>query len=150
MTEDEILIKEGSSNPLFSHTLDEFILSSKQIGVPTYDAFCFQENHGEIEYVVKNVLDDYIRDLRTLSVNITMSKDDLAKYNYQPKLLAADVYGNTDLYYLILKLNGLCNVKEFYNINPLKMLTVNDLNSYLTYILSNEKTNIELYNSSKT
>lgn len=145
--ESDILIKDGNSNPLFSHTLYEFIAANRETGIPTYDKFCFQEFRGGIRYVVKNVLDDYMRELSLLATTVYLSNDELMKYNYKPKELSADLYGTTDLYYLILKLNGICNVKEFHDINPIKLLTVSNLNEYLTDIYSNEDENINIYNS---
>ena len=96
---------------------------------------------------MKDVLDDYMYELKKLAINIELTNDELVKYNYKPKLLSADIYGMTDFYYLILLLNGICNVKEFHNINPLKLIPADDLGNYLSSILTNESKNIKKFNS---
>lgn len=146
------VIKNGNSSPLYSHTLNEFIAAGtgRNSGVINYDTMCYQKLLGNVKYCVKNVLDDYIRELKGLSVNILLNKDEIKRYNYNPKLLCADVYGNTDMYFIILLLNGLCDVKEFKNINPVKMLPVSVLEDTISSILINELDNIKINNSIHT
>lgn len=142
------VIVDGSTNPMYSHTLDEFKAAyNNRSVVPIYDSFCYQQQSGGIKYVVKDVLDDYMYELKKLAINIELTNDELVKYNYKPKLLSADIYGMTDFYYLILLLNGICNVKEFHNINPLKLIPADDLGNYLSSILTNESKNIKRFNS---
>lgn len=145
--DDEVSIKEGNDNPIYSHTLSEFISAGSKSNCTTYDKFCFQYYAGGIQYVVLNVLDDYMDELIKLSSNIYLTNEELKTYNYRPKLLSADVYGTTDLAYFILKLNGLCDVKEFHDINPIKMMTTSFINEFLSDILNNEKTNIDRHNA---
>lgn len=148
--DDEVSIKEGNDNPIYSHTLSEFISAGSKSNCTTYDKFCFQYYAGGIQYVVLNVLDDYMDELIKLSSNIYLTNEELKTYNYRPKLLSADVYGTTDLAYFILKLNGLCDVKEFHDINPIKMMTTSFINEFLSDILNNEKTNIDRHNAQNT
>lgn len=140
-------INKGDRNPLYSHTLEEFIAAGDSSTIPTYDSWCFLDNYNNIKFTVKNVLDDYLVELKNLATNVYLTDADLSKYNYKPKLLSADVYGTTDLFYLILIMNGICNVKEFVNINPIKMIKKDDLFSYLSNIITCEKKNIEMYNN---
>ena len=138
---------KGFRNPMYSHTLDEFIEAGSSSTVPTYDKWCFKDSYNNIDFTVKNVLDDYLVELKKLATNVYLTDKDLTKYNYKPKLLSADVYGTTDLSYLILLMNGICNVKEFVNINPLKMIRKDDLYSYITNIITCERESIETFNS---
>ena len=139
----------GKANSMYSHTLDEFIEAGSNVTVPTYADWCFIERYNNINFTVKNILSDYLVELKRLSTNVYLNNDELRKYNYKPRLLSADIYGTTDLHYLILLLNGICNVKEFHDINPLKMIQKDDLYSYLTSIMNNERKNILQYNYSR-
>jgi len=142
------VILDGSTNPMYSHTLEEFKAAyNNRSVVPIYSSFCYQEQNGGIKYVVKNVLDDYLYELKKLAINIELTNDEIVKYNYKPKLLSADIYGMTDFFYIILLLNGICNVKDFHDINPLKLIPSDSLGNYLSSITTNESTNIKKFNS---
>jgi len=142
------VILDGSTNPMYSHTLEEFKAAyNNRSVVPIYSSFCYQEQNGGIKYVVKNVLDDYLYELKKLAINIELTNDEIVKYNYKPKLLSADIYGMTDFFYIILLLNGICNIKDFHDINPLKLIPSDSLGNYLSSITTNESTNIKKFNS---
>lgn len=142
------VILDGSTNPMYSHTLEEFKAAyNNRSVVPIYSSFCYQEQNGGIKYVVKNVLDDYLYELKKLAINIELTNDEIVKYNYKPKLLSADIYGMTDFFYIILLLNGICNVKDFHDINPLKLIPSDSLGNYLSSITTNESANIKKFNS---
>ncbi len=62
------------------------------------------------------------------------------KYKYRPKLLSYDIYDNAELYYIILRLNDLYNVKDF---NLGKKISISYpkgclKNIYLIFIYSRE------------
>jgi len=137
----------NGTNPMYSHTLPEFIEAGNNTSVPSYDYWCYKELYNNIEFVVKNVLNDYLFELQNLCTNVYLTEKELKKYNYKPKLLSADVYDTTELHYLIMMLNGICNVKEFVDINPIKMIRKDDLYSYLNNINISEKEFINKYNS---
>lgn len=142
------VIHDGTTNPMYSHTLSEFKAAyNNRSVVPLYDSFCYQEQNGGIKYIVKNVLNDYLYELKKLSVNIQLTNDELVKYNYKPKLLSADIYGMTDFFYIILLINGICSVKDFHDINPIKLIPSDTLGDYLSSITTNESTNIKRFNS---
>lgn len=142
-------LTKGNVNPIYSHSLDEFLEAGSVSGVPTYDYWSYIESYNNIEFVVHNVLSDYIPELKRLSTNVYLTDKEMQKYNYKPKLLSADVYGTTHFHYLIMMINGICNVKEFLNINPIKMIPKDDLSSYITNIITAEKKAIDIYNSGK-
>ena len=141
------MIYNGNENPIYSHTLEEFINAGDVSSAPTFDTWCFAEKSNNIHYCVKNVIDDYLPELKGLSTHIYLNDEELRKYNYKPKLLSADVYGSTDLYYLILLLNGICNVKEFKDINPILLISKSDMFSFISDIIRGERSSIEEYNS---
>ena len=66
-------------------------------------------------------------------------------YYYKPKLLCYDVYGNPELYYIILLMNDIADVKEFTK-PVIKMLKNDHMNTLLGYIYNAEKNAINNYN----
>lgn len=140
----------ATQNPMYTHTLSEFILSGSNIQVISYPKLCFSEKHNNIVFTVKNILQDYLPELKEMCITVYLSDKEQRKYKYNPKRLAADVYGYTDLYYIILMLNGMIDVREFDEIATLKMLTKSDLNYALSTIYSAESSSILSYNSKHT
>lgn len=149
MYESSYTYNKGFRDPIYAHTLQEFIESGYNTNIPTYDSWCFVDSYNNIKFTVKNVLDDYLVELKSLSTKVYLTDKEITKYNYNPKLLSADVYGTTDLFYMILLLNGICNVKEFVNINPIRMIKKDDLMSYLSNIITSERQDIQTYNNKK-
>jgi hypothetical protein len=132
----------NNSDPRIAHTLSEYISAGNKSSIITYTKLCFLENN----YVVKNIIDDYLYELTYNAVSIELTTDEFNKYKYKPKLLSSDVYGCTDLYYLILKLNNLYSVKQF-NINPVLMLKTGDITDLLSTIYNAESAAITKFNS---
>lgn len=139
----------GTDNSIYAHTLSEFVEAGKNKVAPLYGDWCYVDSYNNINFTVKNVLDDYLFELKKLATNVYLEDKDISKYNYKPKLLSADIYGTTELDYIILLLNGICNVKEFHDINPIKLIRKDDLLSYLSNINTSEKYSIDIYNNSK-
>lgn len=132
----------SNNDPRYAHTLSEFIEDGNKSSIITYTKLCFLEDN----YVVKNILDDYLYELSYQALSIELSTDEFNKYKYRPKLLSSDVYGTTDLYYMLLKLNNLYSIKQF-NINPVLMLKTGDVTDLLSQIYTNESTSITLFNT---
>ena len=49
------MIYNGNENPIYSHTLEEFINAGDVSSAPTFDTWCFAEKSNNIHYCVKNV-----------------------------------------------------------------------------------------------
>lgn len=132
-----------------THTLQEFIEMSGSIANKfDHKSFCMIEKRNGVEYPIYNVLDDYIEDLKEEAILITLSPTEIDTYKYQPKLLSDKLYKTTLWYYLILRLNNLCNVHEFTISNgKLYLIPYTTLKDLLSTIYSNEKTAISTYNS---
>lgn len=73
---------------------------------------------------------------------ITFSEKEFTKYKYNPKKLSYDVYGTTELWFLILRLNEMYSVTEF-NINPIKLFNINVLDK-ISEILNKEEDRINI------
>ena len=138
-----------NGSPAFSHTLAQFILDGNRVDAiyPTFSKMSYLYKYGNFKYCVKNVIDDYLLELKEMSVIVKFNKDEMLKYNYKPKLLSLDVYGVTDLYYLILLLNGMIDVKEFHNIEYLRLIPKDIFKDVFASIFKNELSSIKAYNS---
>ena len=89
-----------------------------------------------------------MEELKRLAVNVQLDKNQYVKYRFKPKLLCHDVYGNPELYYIILLLNRVIDVKDF-NFKKLKMVQIDTLNRFLSAVFNAEKRDIAMYNTEK-
>ena len=89
-------------------------INDKPIINTDYATMSFTEERERIQFAVGNIVtDDYYPELKAKCVRVHLSDDDIMKYKYRPKMLAYDIYDNTELYYVILRVNDLYNVKDF-------------------------------------
>lgn len=143
------MIYNQVSSPKQTHTLQEFIsISGSLPNKYDHKTFCMIEKRNGVDYPVYNVIDDYLEELKEQAILITLSSKERDQYMYNPKLLSDKVYKTTLWYYLILRLNNLCNVHEFTIPNKqLLLIPYNTLKTLLSQIYSNEKTAISHYNT---
>lgn len=126
-------------------TIQEFISSAPSNSI-TYENTSFLEKFSTLTLVSYNIFNDYLDEMLELSVSVTLSDEEYNRYVYRPKLLAYDVYGSTEVYFLILMLNNICNVKEF-NFRKVKMLRVEDLEKVISSVYNSEKYRLDLNRS---
>jgi len=101
------------TRPATTYTITDFINEGKSDDL-TYANFAVIRNSKLGQYTEINVLDFYLDELKKVSLKIeTFSEEEIAKYKYQPDLLAYDIYGSTQLDFIILLLNGIIDPKEF-------------------------------------
>lgn len=133
------------ANPKDTYTIEQFIEAGT--GNPiTYSKLSMIEYYNEIKFPIFNVIQDYMEEMKLATVTVTLNDKEHIKYMYKPKLLAYDIYGNPELYFIILALNNMCSVKDF-DIKKIKLLKTEILNEFITYIYNAEKKAIEIYNS---
>lgn len=60
-----------------------------------------------------NILQKYFDELRQTMYTKTFTEEEFRKYKYNPKVLSYDLYGNTELWFLILYMNQMKSVTEF-------------------------------------
>lgn len=132
------MIYSASTNkqPAEAHTVGEFIQLGQQTRTNIgYRDLTYVEKRNGIEFSVKNLIDDYWYELMEASKVIKFSDKSIRKYRYNPKLLAHELYGNTRLYYIILRLNGLCNVHDFTLENKnVRLIEPDDVSNILSKI----------------
>jgi len=102
-----------TTKPAETYTISDFI-NEGQSDDMTYSNFAVLHNSTLGQYAEINVLDFYLDELKKISLKIeTFTDEEIAKCKYQPDLLAYDVYGSTQLDFVILLLNGIIDPKEF-------------------------------------
>lgn len=128
--------------PEKTYTIEEFIDCYNASDISYESTSLIQQVHGNI-MIAYNIFNDYIDELNDLAVYVTLSNEEYNKYLYRPKLLAYDLYGSTELFFLILMLNNICNVKEF-DFKRLKLLKVDDLQKFISAVYNSEKYTLSL------
>ena len=103
------------------------------------------DSNTNIEYDVFNVLSDYMNELKDMAKVVTLSDSEYYTYRFKPKLLAKYLYGNTELYFIILWLNDMWSVKDF-DLRKIKLIKNTDLAEALSKINASEKAFIKAYN----
>lgn len=126
-----------------TYSIDEFISEGATSSLFTYDNFLLKDKDTDTDEIVPiyNLLHDYYDELMAMSVLGVMSDQNYIKYQYRPRLLAYDLYGNTDLYFLLLMLNNISNPKEF-TMKKVRLIQKEKINQILSYIYSAEEDNI--------
>lgn len=131
--------------PENTYTVEQFISAGKLTSV-SYDKFSYRDRVSNgTQVAVLNIIDDYFDEIKDQEVNVRLSKEEYRKYRFKPKLLCYDIYGNGELYWIILRLNGMIDVKEF-DTTTLKMLPVEAMSTLLTQIYNAEYKWMDLYN----
>lgn len=129
-------------------TLDQFADSKSSNDISYYSMSLLERDHNtNIEYDVFNVVSDYMNELKEMSHSVTLTDTEYYTYRFKPKLLAKFLYGNTELYFIILWLNDMWSVKDF-NLRTIKLIKNTELAEALSKINASEKSFIKAYNES--
>lgn len=127
-------------------TLDQFADSKSSNDISYYSMSLLEKDpDNNIEYDVFNVVSDYINELKAMSSTVVLSENEYYTYRFKPKLLADYLYGNTELYFIILWLNDMWSVKDF-DLREIKLIKNTELSDALSKINSAEKAFIKSYN----
>ena len=146
-----------SNLPQETYTLSQFI-NAKESDTLTYSKLSILQRsltHPEMVYAIDNVLYTYMDEIKSLRKLVKLTLHEKTKYMYKPKLLSYDIYGSTELYFVLLAMNGQCNLKEFdlvdkrfYALTPVDMTAI--INSIMIAEDENIKinrNNLNIYNS---
>jgi hypothetical protein len=134
--------------PSDAHTISEFI----RVGIQNrakigYPDLSYIENRDGMEYVVKNIMEDYMYEFKKYSKEIKLTDEEKYKYRYNPKKLAFDLYGSTRVYYVILLMNDMCDIHQFNLRNrKLLLLSPEQLSNFLSSIFKSDQNSIAKYN----
>lgn len=132
-----------------TYTVEDFIELGKDIDDIQYYKFTIlskaaSDVENPILYAEHNVICDYEEEFKKLAITVEMTDAEYSKYRFRPKLLAYDVYGSTELFFVILFINGMYNIKDFdrKNVKLIRKDTMVELlaaihNSEQNYIAAN-------------
>lgn len=136
------------ASPETTCTIESFINSGQNSSVSYQSLSLISDLGDKIKFPFLNVFNDYIEDINSDKI-IKIAKlapDEIQKYIYRPKILAYDIYGKTELYFLILALNNIGTPKDFTLKNgKVKLISKQDANDALKYIYNAEKNLINRY-----
>jgi hypothetical protein len=105
----------GISDPAYTYTLEDFVQTGQQDQL-TYSYFSVVNEINGIKFTTYNIVNDYLDELKKLCVAIpkeNITVEQVAKYKYKPDLLSFDIYGSTQLDFIILYCNNIIDPKEF-------------------------------------
>lgn len=117
---------------------DQTITAQDFIALRTSDEITYF-NYSILEYIngfdmfITNLLYDYEDELQDIAITVTLTNIEKAKYRYKPYLFAYDVYGSTELKFIIMMLNNIIDPKEF-DFDKVKLIKPGDLSTILNRI----------------
>lgn len=142
-------LNNDARNTAVAHSISEFISLGQQLNLNDQaDRFDFIDVIDGQDYVIYDTIDSYINQLKEIAVTVELSDDEKELYKFNPKALSYKIYNNTNYYWLILRLNDMCNMFDFsLESNNLLLLTKEDLFNSLTSINKRENNAIKYYNN---
>ena len=136
-------------NPTTAITLDRYISCKSDTAMCHFNT-SFVNLDGNIMYSVHNIVSDYLDELRSnYCVEVELNSEQYIKYKYRPKLLCHDVYGNTELAFIILLINDMYTPKQFIK-KSLYLPTDEQMKDLCNRILNANREAILEYNQSNT
>jgi hypothetical protein len=95
-----------------TYSVEEFI-DMQRTDQMTFRNFSLFEVINNVEIYDHNLIEDYLPELDKICLTVTLNNEEQRKYRYFPDLLAYDIYGSTQLDFVILFANGIADPKEF-------------------------------------
>lgn len=136
--------------PQETYTLNQFI-EMKDIDKLVYRRYSIMQRsltNEELVYCIDNVIYTYMEEMNARRKIVSVTETERIKYAYKPKLLAYYIYGSTELFFLLLALNGMCNLKQFdLSERRFFALTPQDASTYMSNIYNAESEYIRLNRS---
>ena len=126
-------------------TIDELIQSGDNVTISYFNTSFIDQMSNGTWVSTLNEVSDYIDELKNASILIKLTPEQQQKYFYKPKLLCYDVYNNTELYFVILLINDMADVKEFTK-PVLRMLRRDHMIQLMSNIYNAEYTSMQVYN----
>ena len=119
-------------NPAKTHTVEEFINLKYQDDM-TYRNLSILDKIDDLEMVDHCLIYDYLDEIVNNCESVSFTAQEYNKYKYAPDLLAYDLYGSTQLDFIILFANDMIDPKEF-NLRTIKLPYRSVLNKILSDI----------------
>lgn len=132
------------SNPELANTIDDFVEAGKGAPLLSYYNFSIvqveysDDKKIQVEFTSDNLVNDYLDIFKDQAQKIQLTDDEQRKYYYNPDLLSYDLYGTTELDFVIMKMNGIISSNEF-TIPTLYLIPKNTLVTLLSRIYNSEQ-----------
>lgn len=128
------------ASPEKTYTVEEFIKAGQGVSLTYQNLSLINKLEDNIKFPFMNVFNTYVDDILDSSLikTVKFTDDEYYKYEFRPKLLAYDIYGSTDAYFIILAINRILSPKDFTS-RTVKMISKQDLNKLMSYIYNAEK-----------
>lgn len=133
-----------ATDPTTTNTVQKYISAQTNEEI-SYESLSFIEHLEKLDLPIKNVVEDYLEDIEDAYIDIELTDEDYRKYKYKPKVLCYDVYGAPELYFIIMRMNGIYSMKDFTK-RKLKMLKPAAMTTLVRSIYTAEKNIIDTYN----
>ena len=127
--------------PATTYTLDDFIQMQISDDM-TYYNFSILEMIDNVRHLDHNLVEDYLPELKSVCIPVTLSNEEFTKYRYNPDLLAYDIYGSVQLDFIVMLLNDCIDPKEFDK-TKLILPYSTSLNIFLNTVYSAESNYID-------
>ena len=128
-----------------SHTIAEYIANYKSEELVYSSYFLKQVVDPEAQRKMlvnfNNLVITYFPELKDLKLKVTLSNEEFAKYRYNPKRLSHDIYGTTELWFLIMEANELHSITQF-NLQTLYLFR-SDIVEKMLRVLNLERNSID-------
>ena len=101
--------------PQISYTLNQFI-ALKDVDRIVYRRYSIMQRsltNKELVYCIDNILYTYMDEMKQKRKLVSVTESERIKYAYKPKLLSYDIYGSTEVFFLLLAMNDMFNMKQF-------------------------------------
>ena len=134
--------------PYNTTTIEDFVESGQNISISYQNLSFLRTLDNGTSLSILNVIADYIEEIRNACVNVSLDQAQQFKYFYKPKLLCSDIYGNPELYYIILLINDIADVKEFTK-PVVKMPRKTHMSDIISMIYNANKRDIDNFNNEK-
>ena len=130
----------NNNDPNTMHTMEEFISVGKsEAAMSYYQTSILDGGDNGILYAINNVLFDYIDELKEIREPVKLTPQQYSVYKYDGvNLLAYDIYGNRELAFIILAINGVYDPKDF-DMNPLYLIKKDNLTKICNAIYNAEQ-----------
>lgn len=132
----------ATTNPKDAYTIEKLVAAGKNV-VISYNNLSILDNIKGIYLPYTNIIYEYMDELKDFIVTVKLTDLEKAKYKYKPKLLAFDVYGSTDLHFIIMALNGIIDLRDF-DLTYVNMFKVEQINVILGFVYNAEKERINM------
>ena len=142
------IVSSSFVDPAKTHTIEEFIDLKYQDDMTYRNLSILDSGNASMEMVDHCLIDDYLPEFLQYASNVTLSAEEYIKYKYNPDLLAYDLYGSTQLDFVILFINDMIDPKDF-DIRTIKLIRASVMKQLLSdvyntnegYILQNRSDN---------